>query len=283
MSSGWIMVSAGYLFSSLRNPHLGSSTGATKQVQLTPKMCRPSPSHQGGGLVYSLRWCWDQCRAMLGAPPLPLPPGLLDRRCVESRQGGAESGQRLGAWSLQSLRQVGGAESRRRRVPVVLTQALQSQVGTSQIMVRPRRRVQAAAPSSSGVDSSTAQSTQRRHQAASPSQGAAETRQRRKVQAMAPSPSCVDSSTAECTQRPDTRRQHQVKALQKPGGVAESRRRRVSAVLTQAPPSIRSANTRQLRRVKALQRPGHSQESRQRRVPAVLIHAAPSPGSADNR
>ena len=85
-----------------------------------------------------------------------------------------------------------------------------------------------------------------------------------------------DSSSAESTERPcpDTRPQRRVMTLQRPGGCAETRRRRVPAVL------LRSADTRPLRRVQALQRPGGA-ESRRLRVPAMLTQAAPSPCSAD--
>ena len=80
-----------------------------------------------------------------------------------------------------------------------------------------QRRIQAA-PSPSGVDSRSAESTQRRHQAAAPSKGAAKTSLRRRRRIMsaprltqaAPSPSSADS-----------RRRHRVKALPRPGGGTE--------------------------------------------------------------
>ena len=84
-----------------------------------------------------------------------------------------------------------------------------------------------------------------------------------RVQEAAPGPSGVDSSSAESAQR-------RVKALQKPGGGSQSRRRQVPTVLTQAAPSPRSADTRWRRRVKALQRPGGSA-------------AAQSPGGAESQ
>ena len=179
-----------------------------------------------------------------------------------------------GAAETRRLR--GGTESRRRQVPAVLTQAAQSQVDTAEVTVG--RRVQATAPSRSGVDSDCAESTQRRV--------AADTSRRCRVKALqkpgggAESRRCrvpaVLTQAAPSPRSANTRRRCRFMALQRPGGGAESRRCRVPAVLTQAAPSPRSANTRRRRRFMALQRPGGGAESRRRRVPAVLTQAAPS-------
>ena len=127
----------------------------------------------------------------------------------------------------------------------MLTQPAPSQVDTVEITVG--RGVRAASPSPSGVDSGGAESTQRRHQATAPSQGAAETRRRRRIQApaAAPSPKGVSTQAAPSLRsRPDTMRRRRVKALQRPNGGEESRRRRVPAVMTQAAPSPRFAGNR---------------------------------------
>ena len=106
--------------------------------------------------------------------------------------------------------------------------------------------------------------TRGRHGDVTPSQvGTAKITVGCRVQEAAPGPSGVDSSSAESAQR-------RVKALQKPGGGSQSRRRQVPTVLTQAAPSPRSADTRWRRRVKALQRPGGSA-------------AAQSPGGAESQ
>ena len=152
----------------------------------------------------------------------------------------------------------------------MLTQPAPSQVDTVEITVG--RGVRAASPSPSGVDSGGAESTQRRHQATAPSQGAAETRRRRRIQApaAAPSPKGVSTQAAPSLRsRPDTMRRRRVKALQRPNGGEESRRRRVPAVMTQAAPSPRFAGNRRQRRVKTLQRPGGGAECRRRRVPGA--------------
>ena len=116
--------------------------------------------------------------------------------------------------------------------------------------------------------------TQRRHQAAVPSQGAEETRWRRRVQA-APSSSGVDSGKAKSTQH-----RHQAAGPSKGAGEtrrslggAESWRRQVPAVLPSA------AETRRQLRVQAA--PSASSVDKQRRLGHQA--AVPSKGAAETR
>ena len=111
---------------------------------------------------------------------------------------------------------------------------------------------------------------------AAPSPRSVDTRRRRRVKALQRPGGGTESRRrrvpAVLPRSVDTRRRRRVKALQRPCDIgAESRRRRVPVVLP------RSADTRRRLRLKALQRPGDiGAESRRRRVPAVLTQAAPS-------
>ena len=188
-------------------------------------------------------------------PTLPSPVGDADsRRCRDQA-------------SEQNA--CGGAETRRLRVPEVLTH-WQAAPSPPSAKTRHQRRVKALQRSGGGAESN-------RHRVPA-------------VLTQAP-PSPPSANT---------RRQHRIKALLRPGAGrlwrriqvasqvgtaeitgAESRRlRRVPAVLTRAAPSAISADTRRRRRLMALQRPGGGAESRGRRVPAVLTQAPPSPHEA---
>ena len=116
--------------------------------------------------------------------------------------------------------------------------------------------------------------TQRRHQAAVPSQGAEETRWRRRVQA-APSSSGVDSGKAKSTQR-----RHQaaapgrVKALQSPGGSAGGTESQLCCHAAPTPGG--GAESRRCRDQASVQSPGGTESQ-------LCCHAAPIPGGAPSQ